>query len=150
MDIQDLLSRFAVALGIGLLVGLERGWRSRDDAPGSRAAGIRTFAISGLLGGIVGALAVAAGGTTVGGGLIVGIGFAAFAGVFGWFSFAENRADGTFSATTAVAGMVTFALGAYALSRVCRSSATWRSSTSAPSTASCCRPRRAGSSRRQP
>jgi uncharacterized membrane protein (DUF4010 family) len=115
MDIQDLLSRFAVALGVGLLVGLERGWRSREEAPGSRAAGIRTFAISGLLGGIIGALALAAGGVTVGGGLIVGIGFAAYAGVFGWFSHTENRADKNFSATTVVAGMVTFALGAYAL-----------------------------------
>jgi uncharacterized membrane protein (DUF4010 family) len=112
MDIQELLSRFAVALGVGLLVGIERGWRSRDDAPGSRTAGIRTFAISGLLGGIVGALGLAA---AAGGGLIVGLGFAAYAGVFGWFSFAENRADGTFSVTTAVAGMATFALGAYAL-----------------------------------
>ena len=115
MDIQELLSRFAVALGVGLLIGLERGWRLRDEAPGSRAAGIRTFAISGLLGGIVGALAMSAGGATAGGGLIVGIGFAAYAAVFGWFSHAENRAEGTFSATTAVAGMVTFALGAYAL-----------------------------------
>ena len=115
MDIQELLSRFAVALGVGLLVGLERGWRSRDEVAGSRTAGIRTFAISGLLGGIIGALAAAAGTTTGGGGLVVGVGFAVYAGVFGWFSWAENRADGIFSATTAVAGMVTFALGAYAL-----------------------------------
>jgi uncharacterized membrane protein (DUF4010 family) len=115
MDIQELLSRFAVALGVGLLVGLERGWRQRDEASGSRAAGIRTFAISGLLGGIVGALALAAGAASIGGGLIVGIGFAAYAAVFGWFSYAENRAERTFSVTTTVAGMMTFALGAYAL-----------------------------------
>jgi uncharacterized membrane protein (DUF4010 family) len=114
MDIQDLLSRFAVALGVGLLIGLERGWRSREEAPGSRTAGIRTFAISGLLGGVIGALALAAG-ATAGGGFIIGIGFAAYAGVLGWFCYTENRADQTFSATTAVAAMVTFALGAYAL-----------------------------------
>jgi uncharacterized membrane protein (DUF4010 family) len=114
MDIQDLLSRFAVALGIGLLVGLERAWRSRDEAPGSRAAGIRTFAISGLLGGIVGALAQAVGAGAAGG-LIVGIAFAAYAAVFATFSRDQNLAAGGFSATTAVAGMVTFALGAYAL-----------------------------------
>ena len=40
MDTDELLSRFAVALGIGLLIGLERGWRARDEKPGSRAAGI--------------------------------------------------------------------------------------------------------------
>ena len=41
MDIQELLSHFAVALGIGLLIGLERGWTTREDAPGTRTAGIR-------------------------------------------------------------------------------------------------------------
>jgi hypothetical protein len=60
MDIQDLLSRLAVALGIGLLIGLERGWRTREAPAGSRTAGIRTFAITGLLGGLVGALVAAA------------------------------------------------------------------------------------------
>ena len=115
MDIQELLSRFAVALGVGLLIGLERGWRARGEASGSRTAGIRTFAISGLLGGVVGALAGSTGGATAGGGLIVGLGFAAYAAVFAMFCREENRADRSFSATTAVAGMVTFALGAYAL-----------------------------------
>ena len=51
MDILDLLSHFAVALGIGLLIGIERGWRTRDEKPGSRTAGVRTFTIIGLLGG---------------------------------------------------------------------------------------------------
>ena len=82
MDIDDLLSRFAVALGIGLLIGLERGWRTREREPGSRTAGIRTFTISGLLGGIIGALAQAAGGAaSAGGGIVIGIGFAAYAAV---------------------------------------------------------------------
>ena len=49
-----LISRFALALGIGLLFGLERGWRMRREPPGGRTAGIRTFAISGILGGVVG------------------------------------------------------------------------------------------------
>ena len=56
MDFQDLISRFAVALGIGLLIGLERGWRTREERAGSRTAGIRTFAISALLGGVIGGL----------------------------------------------------------------------------------------------
>lgn len=116
MDIQDLLSRFAVALGIGLLIGLERGWRTRDDAPGQRTAGIRTFSITGLLGGTVGGLALASGGVgSAGGGVILAIGFAAFAAVFSAFCRDENKVEKTFSATTAIAGMVTFALGALAL-----------------------------------
>jgi uncharacterized membrane protein (DUF4010 family) len=116
LDTEELLSRFAVALGIGLLIGLERGWRARDEKPGSRAAGFRTFAISALLGGIVGALALAAGGTTTaGGGAVIGLGLAAFAAVMAVFCLEENRADKIYSATTAIAGILTFALGAYAL-----------------------------------
>jgi uncharacterized membrane protein (DUF4010 family) len=45
-------ARVALALGIGLIVGVERGWRSRERPAGSRAAGIRTFALIGLLGGV--------------------------------------------------------------------------------------------------
>ena len=109
-------TRFALALGVGLLMGLERGWRTREDEPGSRAAGIRTFALSGVLGGIVVGLAQAmGGGATVGGGLVIGAGFVAHAGIMLVFCLEENRADGNFSATTAVAAMSTFALGAYAL-----------------------------------
>ena len=59
MNFEYLLSRIALALGIGLLIGLERGWRKREAEPGSRTAGIRTFAISGLLGGVTGAIAQA-------------------------------------------------------------------------------------------
>jgi uncharacterized membrane protein (DUF4010 family) len=116
MDTEELLSRFAVALGIGLLIGLERGWRAREERPGSRTAGVRTFAISALLGGIVGALALVAGGAaTAGGGVLIGISLAAFAAVIAVFCLEENRADKVYSATTAVAAILTFALGAYAL-----------------------------------
>jgi uncharacterized membrane protein (DUF4010 family) len=116
MDLPDLISRLALALGIGLLIGLERGWRTRGARPGSRAAGIRTFAISGLLGGVVAAVAQAAGGaTSLGGGIVLGSAFAVHAIVITLFSRAENAAAGIFSATTAVAAMLTFALGAYAV-----------------------------------
>jgi len=118
MATEELLSRFAVALGIGLLIGLERGWRTREERSGSRAAGLRTFGISGLLGGIVGALAQVAGGAAggvVGGAVVLGVGLAAFAAVITLFCLEENRADQTYSATTAVTAILTFALGAYAL-----------------------------------
>jgi uncharacterized membrane protein (DUF4010 family) len=113
MEAHDLFSRFAVALGLGLLIGLERGWRMREGAPGSRVAGIRTLAIAGLLGGVIGALAGAIGG--VGGGLVLGLGFAAYAAGMTVFFREESRVDKDLSATTAVAAMLTFALGAYAL-----------------------------------
>jgi len=116
MDLPDLLSRLALALGIGLLIGLERGWRRRGARPGSRAAGIRTFAISGLLGGLIAVLAQLAGGAaTVGGALLLGVAFATYGVVITLFSREENVSIGAFSATTAIAGMLTFALGAYAV-----------------------------------
>ena len=116
MELHDLFSRFAMALGIGLLIGLERGWRQRTGAAGSRAAGVRTFALTALTGGVIGALAQAIGGAaSAGGGLLLGLAFAAFVSVFALFCRDENRAENRFSATTAVAGAATFALGAYAL-----------------------------------
>jgi len=117
MELDQLLARTALALGIGLLIGLERAWQRRSAESGSRAAGIRTFAISGLLGGITGAIAQAAGGGAigVGGGIVLGAGFAAFAAVIALFSREENRAAGSYSATTAIAAMLTFVLGVYAL-----------------------------------
>lgn len=124
MDFQELISRFAVALGIGLLIGLERGWRTREERAGSRTAGIRTFAISGVLGAVIGALSQSLGGAaSAGGGVVLGLGFAAYAGVMMVFCREENRADKSFSATTAVAAMVTFALGAYALAGDMRAAA---------------------------
>jgi uncharacterized membrane protein (DUF4010 family) len=116
IELETLLSRVALACGLGLLIGLERGWRTRDAAPGSRTAGIRTFAISGLLGGIVGALARdPAGGLGVAGSLLIGLSFVAFAVVFMRFERDENIAAHRFSATTTIAGLLTFMLGVYAL-----------------------------------
>jgi uncharacterized membrane protein (DUF4010 family) len=40
------------ALGIGLLIGIERGWSGRLEDEGDRVAGIRTFSLVGLFGGV--------------------------------------------------------------------------------------------------
>jgi len=114
MDLEQLLSRLAVALGIGLLIGVERGWKSRAVTPGQRAAGVRTFALCGLLGGIVAALAYASG-TAVGAGLVLGFGFAVYAAVIAVFERDADRAAGSYSATTIIAALLTFVLGAYAV-----------------------------------
>ncbi|MES1955847.1 MgtC/SapB family protein [Salinisphaera hydrothermalis] len=42
----------AVALLLGAIIGLERGWEAREQQAGQRIAGIRTFALIGLLGGV--------------------------------------------------------------------------------------------------
>ncbi|RDV05466.1 MgtC/SapB family protein [Undibacter mobilis] len=114
MTIDDLLLRLTIALGIGMLVGLERGWKTRTMAPGSRAAGIRTFTLCGLLGGVIATLAQLAG-PGFGAGLVIGLGFAVYAAVFTVLQRDADRAAGSFSATTILAGLLTFALGALAV-----------------------------------
>lgn len=114
MNVDHLLYRLALALGIGLLVGLERGWKTRDMVPGTRAAGVRTFTLCGLLGGIVAALAQAMA-SPVAAGLVLGFGFAIYAAIFAVMERDANRAAGSYSATSLVAGLLTFMLGAYAV-----------------------------------
>jgi len=48
---QATFYHLGVALAIGLLIGIERGWSERDEQEGTRMAGVRTFALIGLLGG---------------------------------------------------------------------------------------------------
>lgn len=104
---DSLITRLGLALAIGLLVGLERGWRERDAPDRSRTAGIRTFGISGLLGGILAALANALGSVSV----LVG-GFIAFAAIFAWYKAREATHDKDFSVTAVIAALAVFALGA--------------------------------------
>lgn len=101
------MARLALALAIGLMVGLERGWREREAPEGSRTAGLRTFGLTGLLGGVAGALTGA-----VGDGIVLATAFLAFTGVFAAFAYREAVHDGNFSVTSVVAALAVFALGA--------------------------------------
>lgn len=109
MDQEELFRRLAVALAIGLLIGLERGWQTREESDHQRAAGLRTFALTGLLGGICGLLSLASSPVVLAAGLL------ALAGALAWFSYLEATAENNFSVTGVVAGILTFALGAYAV-----------------------------------
>ncbi|MEI9990983.1 MAG: DUF4010 domain-containing protein [Rhizomicrobium sp.] len=109
MDTLAILQRLLLALAIGLLVGIERGWQERDGKEGSRAAGVRTFALIGLLGGVSALLSRFAGP------LFLGFAIIAFAAALLPFVWREAEAAGSSSATGMIAGLVTFALGAYAV-----------------------------------
>ena len=109
MDQEDLFRRLAVALAIGLLVGLERGWQTRTEADHQRTAGLRTFALTGLMGGICGLLSVASSPIVLAAGLL------ALTGALASFSYLEATTEKNFSVTGVVAGMLTFLLGAYAV-----------------------------------
>jgi uncharacterized membrane protein (DUF4010 family) len=104
----DLFSRLAVALAIGLMVGIERGWKARDVEDHSRAAGLRTFGLSGLMGGVCGVLGLQLGTQ------FIGIAFLAFSAVFGAFGWLEAKTTRSPSVTSLISGMLTFLLGVLA------------------------------------
>jgi uncharacterized membrane protein (DUF4010 family) len=108
-ELHDILLSVLIAFAIGLLIGIERGWSDREEIEGSRFAGIRTFSIVGLLGGIMGlltqhtdpwVLAVSFAGVTA---LVI---------VAHLLDVRKNRDIGT---TTAFAMLLTFALAAWSV-----------------------------------
>jgi len=105
----ELFQRLGLALAIGLLVGIERGWHARDIADGGRTAGVRTYALTGLLGGVAGML-----GQTLGGWAFAAV-ILPFAAAFILFKHREQAADQDYSVTAVVAALLVFALGAYAI-----------------------------------
>lgn len=108
---EDQLLDLGIALAIGLIVGLERGWRLRDEPEGSRVAGLRTFGLAGLLGG-----ACAAVSESFGTAIIFGVGLVAFSAVFAWFEERGARSRNSYSVTATLAGIAVFALGGLAVS----------------------------------
>ena len=108
MDSLLFFRDLALSLAIGLLIGVERGWRSRDEQPGRRVAGLRTFGLLGLLGGTIG----------LAGSLVHPIAavvlLAGTVGVLVAGYIHDMRADGHVSATTAVASLLTLCLGVLA------------------------------------
>jgi uncharacterized membrane protein (DUF4010 family) len=54
---RDIATRLAIAALVGLAAGLEREWSGHASGPDARFAGLRTFCLLGLLGGIAGVLA---------------------------------------------------------------------------------------------
>ncbi|ELR67497.1 Putative membrane protein [Photobacterium marinum] len=56
IDIDSPFWRLGIALLLGALIGTQRGWVHRKEASGLRIAGIRTYSLIGLMGGICGLL----------------------------------------------------------------------------------------------
>lgn len=104
-----MLQRAGLAVAIGLLIGIERGWQEREAQDGARVAGIRTFTLISLLGAIC---ALIAGADQP---LLMGLAFVSFALPFGVFEYRRARESRSFSVTSFVTGLLVFALGAYAI-----------------------------------
>jgi uncharacterized membrane protein (DUF4010 family) len=91
------------ALASGLLIGIERGWKLRDEKPGTRVAGVRTFTMLGFGSGITGLLA-SLGHPFAGAAIILGL---VVVMAIAYSRQLETHKD----STSAVAAMVTIAIG---------------------------------------
>ena len=106
MDDVELFQRLGVALAIGLLLGLERGWHGRDEPEGGRIAGLRTFALAGLLGGVAGWL------SSLAGAAVLAFAFLGLSGLLALSYWVRLKEDDDLGLTTEVALLLTFGLGA--------------------------------------
>lgn len=95
-----------IALAIGLLIGLERGWQSRGKSEGTRIAGLRTYGLIGLLGGSGALLAQKTGP------LLLGFMFLSLTLILlVAYSRSQNKFEDV-GITSLIATLITFVLGA--------------------------------------
>ncbi len=109
METLEPYHRLALALAIGLLMGIERGWHERALPEGRRAAGIRTFGLIGLLGGFAALLAETHGIAALGAAFVV------LAGVMIIGRWRAARESHDVGLTTTVASLLAFVLSAVAV-----------------------------------
>lgn len=116
MDINEFVSgehliwNLLIALLLGAIVGTQRGWVMRNSVEGSRVAGIRTFSLVCLLGGLVGILANIYTPLLIGFALIALVILTCIAFVI------QQKKSGDVSITGVVSIMVVFVLGNLAVS----------------------------------
>ncbi|WP_182026196.1 MgtC/SapB family protein [Vibrio rotiferianus] len=116
MDINEFVSgeqliwNLFIALLLGAIVGTQRGWVMRNSVEGSRVAGIRTFSLVGLLGGLVGILANIYTPLLIGFALIALVILACIAFVI------QQRKSEDISITGVVSLVITFVLGCLTVS----------------------------------
>ena len=96
----------AVALAVGFLIGVERGWEKREAAEGSRVSGVRTYGLLGLLGGVMGLLSQQLGG------VLLGLAFLGIVGVLATAHVVNVQRTPDVGITSLIAGLLTFVLGA--------------------------------------
>ena len=108
-SVLDAAARLSIAALVGVAVGTEREWSGHASGPHARFAGMRTFLLLGLLGGVAGLLF--AGGYGVAGGVLLAAG-AAFVTVA--YAMAVRRPGAELDGTTEGAALVVLALGVLA------------------------------------
>ncbi len=107
-DNAQLLERLGAALALGLLIGLERGWENREAFESGRVAGLRTFGLISLLGGLSVQLGWPEHDLFLSAALLAVVAMMALGY---WRETAQQKDVGV---TTAIAALVAFTLGAMA------------------------------------
>jgi uncharacterized membrane protein (DUF4010 family) len=102
-------TRIAIALALGLIIGMERGWQGRESPDGVYSAGVRSFAFAGLLGGLS---ALLAGEPGI---ILLGITFLGFAAMIVAAYVMTARQGNDLGITSELALLITFVLGALAV-----------------------------------
>ncbi|CAH0533176.1 hypothetical protein VST7929_01038 [Vibrio stylophorae] len=110
MTEQHTIWNLIISLLLGAIVGTQRGWVMRNSQDGSRVAGIRTFSLVGLLGGLVGILGHLLSPLLIGFVLIALVLLACIA------FFIQQKKSDDISITGVVSLMVTYVLGVLAVS----------------------------------
>jgi len=101
----QLLMRMGLVLLLGLLVGIERGWSFQRKKEGQRTAGIRTFTLIALAGGLWGIISEHVAAELLGSALLAFV----FIIMIGYYRHAEQT--GALGLTTEMAAFVTFSIG---------------------------------------
>lgn len=102
------ITLLGTALAIGLLIGVERGWRAREAKEGQRVAGLRTYGLTGLLGGCAGLLSQY---LDV---IVFGFIFLGFTTAVTVAYAMQRRISGDVSITSPITMLLTFVLGTLA------------------------------------
>lgn len=105
---QQTFYYLGVALAIGLLIGVERGWKEREVEEGERVAGVRTYGLIGLLGGGVALLSNHIGS------LVMGFAFLGLAGALTMSHIVNMPSEEDAGITSLVAAFIVFVFGAMA------------------------------------
>lgn len=100
----SVLAGLGMSLGLGLLIGVQRGWTLRHETDGSRFAGIRTFGLLGLAGGLAGTLE-----SIDRAAALLVFGAAALLILFGYAR--TGRRNGSVSGTAGVAALIVLVCG---------------------------------------
>ncbi len=106
MQIYELHMVYAIALSLalGMIIGLEREWRERDYEGGRRPAGVRSFGLIGLSGGVAGVI----GGTYA---AFPSVGLAIVLGVMSIAYWRRSHGAGFMGVTTIFAAFIAFTCG---------------------------------------